>query len=106
MPRVTYVEANGTEHIVDVQVGTSVMQGALNNLVPGIEGDCGGLCACATCHVYVPAEWAKRCGEPEELEVNILDFAFDVKPESRLACQIHVTQALDGLVVHMPVRQY
>jgi 2Fe-2S ferredoxin len=106
MPRVTYVEANGTEHVVDVQVGTSVMQGALNSLVPGIEGDCGGLCACATCHVYVPPEWAKRCGEPEELEVNILDFAFDVKPQSRLACQIHVTAELDGLVVHMPVRQY
>ena len=106
MPLVTYVEANGTEHVVDVQVGTSVMQGALNNLVPGIEGDCGGLCACATCHVYVPSEWAKRCGEPEELEVNILDFAFDVKPQSRLACQIHVTPELDGLVVHMPVRQY
>ena len=106
MPLVTYVEANGTEHVVDVQVGTSVMQGALNNLVPGIEGDCGGLCACATCHIYVPSEWAKRCGEPEELEVNILDFAFDVKPQSRLACQIQLTPELDGLVVHMPVRQY
>ncbi len=106
MPRVTYVEANGTEHVVDVPVGSSVMQGAINNLVPGIEGDCGGLCACATCHIYVPREWAKRCGDPEELEINILDFAFDVKPESRLACQIRVTGELDGLVVHMPVRQY
>ena len=106
MPQVTYVEANGTEHAVDVPVGTSLMRGATDNLVPGIEGDCGGLCACATCHVYVPLQWAKRCGEPEELEVNILDFAFDVKPESRLACQIHVTSELDGLVVRMPVRQY
>jgi len=106
MPRVTYVEANGTEHVVDVPLGASVMQGAINNLVPGIEGDCGGLCACATCHVYVPPEWAKRCGEPEELEVNILDFAFDVKPESRLSCQIRMTPELDGLVVRMPVRQY
>ena len=106
MPRVTYVEANGTEQVVDVPVGTSVMQGAVNNLVPGIEGDCGGLCACATCHVYVPEEWTKRCGEPEELEANILDFAFDVKPTSRLSCQIAITEALDGLVVHMPVRQY
>ena len=106
MPRVTYVEANGTEHVVDVPLGSSVMQGAINNLVPGIEGDCGGLCACATCHVYVPAEWATRCGEPEELEVNILDFAFDVRPESRLACQIKVGPQLDGLVVQMPIRQY
>jgi 2Fe-2S ferredoxin len=106
MPRVTYIEANGTEHVVDVPVGMSVMQGAINNLVPGIEGDCGGLCACATCHVYVPAEWKRPCGEPEELETNILDFAFDVRPESRLSCQIKVTEGLDGLVVHLPVRQY
>jgi len=106
VPRITYVEANGTEHVIDVPVGTSIMQGAVNNLVPGIEGDCGGLCACATCHVYVPEEWAQRCGEPEELEANILDFAFDVKPTSRLSCQITVSEALDGLVVHMPVRQY
>ena len=106
MPRVTYIEANGTEHVVEVAVGTSVMQGAVNNLVPGIDGDCGGLCACATCHVYVPPEWAKRCGEPEELEVNILDFAFDVRPESRLACQIQMREELDGLVVNLPVRQY
>ena len=106
MPRVTYIEANGTEHVVEVAVGTSVMQGAVNNLVPGIDGDCGGLCACATCHVYVPPEWAKRCGEPEELEVNILDFAFDVRPESRLACQIQMRDELDGLVVNLPVRQY
>jgi len=106
MPRVTYVEANGTEHVVEVPVGTSVMQGAVNNLVPGIEGDCGGLCACATCHVYVPPEWATRCGNPDELETNILDFAFDVRPESRLSCQIEMSDALDGLVVRMPVRQY
>jgi len=106
MPKITYVEANGTEHVVDLPVGISLMQGALNNLVPGIEGDCGGLCACATCHVYVPSEWAARCGEPDELETNILDFAFDVRPESRLACQIQVSDALDGLVVELPERQY
>jgi 2Fe-2S ferredoxin len=106
MPRVTYVEANGTEHAVDVEVGTSLMRGAVDNLVPGIEGDCGGLCACATCHIYVPPEWAKRCGTPDELETNILEFAFEVRPESRLACQIEMTEALNGIVVHMPVRQY
>jgi 2Fe-2S ferredoxin len=106
MPRITYIESNGTEHVVSVPVGLSVMQGARDNLVPGIEGDCGGLCACATCHVYVEPDWAKRCGEPDELETNILDFAFDVTPQSRLSCQIHVTDALDGLVVRLPVRQY
>ena len=82
------------------------MQGALNNLVPGIEGDCGGLCACATCHVYVPDAWAERCGSPDELETNILDFAFDVRPTSRLSCQIKVSDLLDGLVVDLPERQY
>ncbi len=106
MPRITYIEANGTEHVVDVAVGTSVMQGAVNNLIPGIEGDCGGLCACATCHVYVPDEWQAKCGEAEELEVNILDFAFDVRASSRLSCQITVSDDLDGLVVHLPARQY
>jgi ferredoxin, 2Fe-2S len=106
MPRITYVESNGTEHVVSVPVGVSVMQAARDNLIPGIEGDCGGLCACATCHVYVDSEWAKRCGEPDELETNILDFAFDVTAQSRLSCQIPVTAALDGLVVRLPARQY
>ena len=106
MPKVTYVEANGTEHVVELPLGISLMQGAINNLIPGIEGDCGGLCACATCHVYVPPEWAQRCGTPDELETNILDFAFDVQPTSRLACQIPVSAALDGLIVRMPERQY
>jgi ferredoxin, 2Fe-2S len=106
MPKITYVEANGTEHVVDLSPGISLMQGAINNLIPGIEGDCGGLCACATCHIYVPPEWATRCGTPDELETSILDFAFDVQPTSRLACQIHVSDALDGLVVRMPERQY
>ncbi len=106
MPRITYVEANGTEHAVTVPTGLSLMQGARDNLVPGIEGDCGGLCACATCHVYIPPEWAQRCGEADELETNILDFAFDVKPESRLSCQIRISDDLDGLIVHLPVRQY
>ena len=106
MPRVTYIEANGTEHVVDVPVGMNLMQAALNNLIPGIEGDCGGLCACATCHVYVDEEMASRCGEAEELEINILDFAFDVRDESRLACQIKATDDVDGLVLRIAERQY
>lgn len=106
MPQVTYVEHNGTTHVIDVPTGTSVMQGAVNHLVPGIEGDCGGLCACGTCHVYVPEEFRPLTGEPGELEQGMLQFAFDVRDDSRLSCQIIVTDALDGLVVHMPKRQY
>jgi len=106
MPKVTYIEHSGTEHIVDIPVGVSVMQGAVNNMVPGIEGDCGGMCACATCHVYVAPEWRDKCGDQEELEQSILDFAFDVGEGSRLSCQIEVTDALDGLIVTMPERQY
>ena len=106
MPRITYVEHNGTTHAIDVPAGTSVMQGAVNHLIPGIEGDCGGLCACGTCHVYVPEEFRAVTGQPEELEQGMLQFAFDVRDESRLSCQIIVSDAMDGLIVHMPKRQY
>ena len=106
MPKIIYVESNGTEHEVDVANGQSLMEGAINHMVPGIDGDCGGLCACATCHVYIPEEWGSQCGEPEELEQNILDFAFDVQDNSRLACQIKVADDLDGIRVLMPERQY
>jgi 2Fe-2S ferredoxin len=106
VPKVTYIEYNGTTHVIEVPTGTSVMQGAVNHLVPGIEGDCGGLCACGTCHVYVPEEFRRLTGEAGELEQGMLQFAFDVRDDSRLSCQIIVTDALDGLVVHMPKRQY
>lgn len=106
MPRIIYVEHNGTEHEVVVPVGTSLMQGAVNHLVPGIEGDCGGLCACGTCHVYLTPESEARCGEADELEQAMLEFAFDVTEASRLSCQIPVTEAMDGMVVRMPARQY
>ena len=82
------------------------MTGAVSHMVPGIEGDCGGLCACATCHVYIPETWEAVCGAPGELERNILDFAFDAKDSSRLSCQIKVTDKLEGLRVMMPERQY
>lgn len=104
--KVTYVEHDGTEHAVQVEPGINLMQGALFNMVPGIEGDCGGLCACGTCHVYVRGEWKERVPDADELEVNILDFAFDVDEDSRLACQIRASEALDGIVLHMPKRQY
>ena len=106
MPKVIYIEKNGTRHEVEVPVGTSLMQSAINNMIPGIEGDCGGLCACATCHVYVREPWKQQCSEQEELETNILDFAYDVDEDSRLSCQIKMTEELDGIEIHLPDRQY
>jgi 2Fe-2S ferredoxin len=106
VPTIVYIEANGTEHEVDVPVGTSVMQGAVNHLGPGIEGDCGGLCACGTCHVYVPEEWQTLCGKVDELEQGMLEFAFDVNDSSRLSCQIQVTEDMEGMRIQMPARQY
>ena len=106
MPKITFVESNGTHHSIEIPNGNSLMQGAIDNVVPGIEGDCGGLCACATCHVYIKADWQAHCQEAEELEKNILDFAFEVNEDSRLACQIEVSNDLDGMQVHLPKRQY
>ena len=106
MAKITYVETDGTEHRVEVPAGLSVMDGAKRYAIPGIDGDCGGACACATCHVYVDEAWAGRLPPMEELEQAMLDFAFDVQPTSRLSCQIKVDPGLDGLVVHTPARQY
>ncbi|MEZ5560421.1 MAG: 2Fe-2S iron-sulfur cluster-binding protein [Pseudomonadales bacterium] len=106
MPSITYVEHNGTEHTIDVPVGTSLMQGAVNHMIPGIEGDCGGLCACGTCHVYVDSAYQALTGTPDELEQGMLEFAFDVDDSSRLSCQITVTEAMEGMRVRMPARQY
>ena len=105
MAKITYIEHNGTEHVLDVKNGLSVMEGAVKNNIPGIDADCGGACACATCHVYVDEAWTEAVGEPEAMEEDMLDFAYDVQPNSRLSCQIKVTDALDGLVVRIPERQ-
>ena len=105
MPKIKYVEHDGKEHDVDVPTGWTVMEGAVKNMVPGIDADCGGACACATCHVYVAPEWTEIVGKPEQMEEDMLDFAFEVRPNSRLSCQIKVTEALDGLVVTTPPRQ-
>jgi 2Fe-2S ferredoxin len=107
MPKVTYIE-HGTEkeHTVELSQGMSIMEGALKFAIPGIEGDCGGSCACATCHVYLAEEWFEKAGPRDELEADMLDFAFDVTDQSRLACQIRVDDGLDGLIVIMPERQY
>lgn len=106
MPSVTYIENNGTEHKVEVADGLSLMEGAVNNLVPGIDADCGGACACATCHVYIPAEWKDKTGNKTDMEETMLDFAEGVAENSRLACQIKVTDALDGIVVNLPEAQF
>ena len=105
MARITYIEHSGTEHTVDVKNGLTVMEGARNNNIPGIEADCGGACACSTCHVYVAPDWVEKLPKKDDLEDDMLDFAYDVKPTSRLSCQVKVTDDLDGLVVHVPERQ-
>ena len=106
MARITYIEKDGTRHAVEVPKGVSVMEGAKRYTIPGIDGDCGGACACATCHVYVEDGWFEKLAPMEELEHDMLDFAFDVRPTSRLACQIKVDDSLEGLVVRVPPRQY
>ncbi|MFT7685205.1 MAG: 2Fe-2S ferredoxin [Candidatus Azotimanducaceae bacterium] len=106
MPKITYVEHGGTEHTLDLPNGVSLMEGAINNMVPGIEGDCGGLCACATCHCYITEDWQAKIEAPDELESSMLDFAFDVKDESRLSCQITVSDELNGIIVSLPKQQY
>ena len=106
MAKITYIERSGVEHHVDVPNGLSVMEGAKRFTIPGIDGDCGGACACATCHVYVDAAWFDRLKPMDELEHDMLDFAFNVEPTSRLSCQIEVSEPLDGLVVRIPERQY
>jgi 2Fe-2S ferredoxin len=106
MAKITYIEPGGVEHHVDVPSGLSVMEGARRFTIAGIDGDCGGACACGTCHVYVEEGWAERLPPMDELERDMLDFAFDVQPNSRLSCQIKVDEALDGLVVRAPKRQY
>ena len=105
MPKIIYVAADGNRTEVEALEGSTVMENAIKNMVQGIEAECGGACACATCHVYVDEEWADKTGSPEPMEEDMLDFAYDVKPTSRLSCQIKVTDELDGLVVHIPERQ-
>lgn len=108
MPSVTYIEFNGTRHTIDVPEGENVMRGALYNAIPGIVGECGGGLACATCHCYVDDAWTGKVGGPaSQEERDMLDVtAADAKPSSRLSCQITVTAELDGLVVHLPEKQY
>jgi 2Fe-2S ferredoxin len=105
MAKITYIEFDGTEHVVDVPSGLSVMEGAINNNLPGIEAECGGMCSCATCHVYVDPAWTDATGSPGDIEQGMLESALDLQDESRLSCQIDVGDELDGLIVRMPELQ-
>jgi 2Fe-2S ferredoxin len=105
MPKINYIEHDGKKRTVDAPVGTTVMENAIKNGIPGIVAECGGACSCATCHVHVDEAWTEKVGPPSPMEEDMLDFAFDVRPTSRLSCQIKVTEELDGLVVHTPAQQ-
>lgn len=106
MVKITYIEQDGKAHEVDVSEGMTVMEGAVNNMVPGIDAECGGACACATCHVYVDAAWWPIVGCPGEIEAEMLEFtASEVRDTSRLSCQIEIQEHLDGLIVQVPEQQ-
>lgn len=105
MAKITFIDQDGGARTVEADNGSTVMEVAIRNDVPGIEAECGGACSCATCHVYVDDGWTETVGGPEPMEEDMLDFAYDVRPTSRLSCQIKVSDKLDGLVVTTPERQ-
>ncbi|MEO1977470.1 MAG: 2Fe-2S iron-sulfur cluster-binding protein [Paracoccaceae bacterium] len=106
MATIPYLEHNGTEHVVEVANGMTVMEGARDSNIPGIDADCGGACACSTCHVYVHPDWVAKLPERDDMEEDMLDFAYEPDPErSRLTCQLKVSDELDGLIVQMPEMQ-
>ena len=105
MPKIRYIESNGTSHTLEVPNGITVMEGAVQNNIPGIDADCGGGMACATCHVYVEENWLSKLPKAEEAEVDMIDMAFEPKKNSRLSCQIIVSDDLDGLEITTPEKQ-
>ena len=105
MPKITYIEHNGKIHSIEVANGLTVMEGAVQNNIPGIDADCGGSMACATCHVYVKEEWFNKLPKKEDGEEDMLDMAFEPKKNSRLSCQLMVSDQFDGLVVNLPEKQ-
>jgi ferredoxin, 2Fe-2S len=105
MPKITCIDHLGSARTVEAEVGSTVMETAIKNGIPGIEAECGGACACATCHVYVDDAWRETVGDASPMEEDMLDFGYEVKASSRLSCQIKVTPDLDGLVVRTPERQ-
>ena len=105
MPKITYKDNQGNSKTIEVEKGLSVMEGAIQNNIPGIDADCGGSMACATCHVYVEEKWLNKLPKPEEGEVDMIDMAFEPKKNSRLSCQLIVTDEMDGLEVTTPEKQ-
>jgi 2Fe-2S ferredoxin len=105
MAKITFIDSGGTARTVEGEPGSTVMETAIKNGVPEIEAECGGACACSTCHLYIDEAWREKVGEASPMETDMLDFAFEVKPNSRLSCQIKVSDELDGLVVTTPSRQ-
>jgi ferredoxin, 2Fe-2S len=106
MAKITYIQPDSAQQTVAGEPGMTLMETAKKHLIEGIEAECGGACACATCHVYVDEAWREAVGPPSEMEEDMLDFAFDVRPNSRLSCQIKLTEALDGLIVRVPEKQF
>ena len=106
MAKITFIQPDGSKQTVEAAAGVTVMEAAKLNLIDGIEAECGGACACATCHVYVAEAWGEKAGKPSAMEEDMLDFAFDVRETSRLSCQIKVSDDLDGLEVHVPEKQF
>ena len=105
MAKITYIEHNGKTHTVDVPNGLSVMEGAVQNNIPGIDADCGGSCACATCHVYVDEKWFNKLSKKESAEEDMLDMAYEPNKFSRLSCQLTVSDKLEGMIVNLPEKQ-
>ena len=105
MPKITFIDADGTSRDVDTKTGSSIMEAAVQNMIPGIDADCGGACACATCHVYVAADWLPKLKAKDDMEDSMLDFAEEVKDNSRLSCQILMNDDLDGITVTTPASQ-
>ena len=105
MVKITFIDNTGKSRTIDAEPGSTVMETAIKHGVPGIEAECGGACACATCHVYIDEAWRKKVGPPSPMEEVMLDFGYDVRENSRLSCQTRVTDELDGLVVSTPERQ-
>lgn len=106
MVKITFKQPDGSAQVVDAKPGVTVMEAAKSALVAGIEAECGGACACATCHVYIDEAWVEKTGKAADMEEDMLDFAFDVRETSRLSCQIKVTEELEGLVVEVPAKQF
>ena len=106
MPKITYIDQKGNSKTIEVESGWSVMEGAIQNNIPGIDADCGGSMACATCHVYVEDSWFNKIPKAEDAEIDMIDMAYKPKKNSRLSCQISVTDDIDGLIVNLPEKQW